>query len=134
MNILKYILFLGAFWALSVMYNFCNAQMDTLPIRIPPPDTIRYQETQENLFRTNFIVRNITIEGNIITSERLILREFPIISGDSIKIKDIPERFDFGKQQLMNTRLFHEVVVSVDRFKIRQWKNIPSFFYHYFDV
>lgn len=113
----SHLLCLGVLVTFLCFGNLCNAQMDTLPIRIPPPDTLHTANQQNSLFRTKFAVRNITIEGNKTTSERLILREFPILNGDSIQIKDIPEKFEFGKQQLLNTRLFHEAVIAVDKFE-----------------
>ncbi|MCR6719355.1 MAG: hypothetical protein NVV59_03475 [Chitinophagaceae bacterium] len=63
-----------------------------------------------------FVVRNIVVEGNKRTKESIILRELFFKSGDAMLLQDLVRRFEGSRQQLMNTALFHEVVVALKSF------------------
>ena len=43
-------------------------------------------------------------------------RELPFKTGDSVALDELVSQFDLGKQRLMNTRLFNEVVISLKGF------------------
>jgi len=58
-------------------------------------------------------VRTIIIEGNKKTKPAIILRELPFKPGDSYLLRDLVKKFAVGRRQLMNTALFHEVIVSL---------------------
>lgn len=62
-----------------------------------------------------YIVRNITIVGNKRTRESIILREVPFKSGEKYTLEDLVKKFEDGRRQLMNTSLFVEVVVAMDK-------------------
>ncbi|MGH2564628.1 MAG: POTRA domain-containing protein, partial [Ginsengibacter sp.] len=64
-----------------------------------------------------FVVRNIFITGNKKTRSDIILRELPFKSGDRYLLQDIVAKFQLARQQLMNTALFHDVVVALKSFE-----------------
>lgn len=64
-----------------------------------------------------FEVGEIVIEGNKRTKPWIVLRELPFKSGDSINLPELISGFETGRQQLMNTRLFNEVVVALKSFR-----------------
>ncbi|MEJ0104748.1 MAG: POTRA domain-containing protein [Bacteroidota bacterium] len=68
-----------------------------------------------------FIVRSIAISGNRKTKPQIILREIPFSPGDHFRLQDLVRKFEDARRQLMNTVLFHEVIValkSIDGYKI----------------
>ncbi|ULQ52266.1 POTRA domain-containing protein [Flavihumibacter fluvii] len=67
--------------------------------------------------RSPFIISNIFISGNDKTKDFVIKRELPFLEGDSIALSELVEKFRIGKQQLINTRLFNEVVISLKSFR-----------------
>ena len=64
-----------------------------------------------------FTVRNIFISGNKKTRESVILRELPFKSGEAYPLSEIVKKFEDARKQLMNTVLFHEVVVALKSFE-----------------
>ena len=64
-----------------------------------------------------FTIRNIVITGNRKTKESIILRELPFHSGDVYQLSEIVKKFEIARKQLMNTALFHEVVVALKSFE-----------------
>lgn len=66
--------------------------------------------------QTLFKVRNIIIKGNKRTRTDIILREIPFKPGDSYLLPVLVEKFETGRKQLMNTSLFHTVVVALKSF------------------
>ena len=64
-----------------------------------------------------FTVRNIDISGNKKTKESVILRELPFESGDTYILSELVKKFEEARKQLMNTVLFHEVVVALNKFE-----------------
>jgi len=60
-----------------------------------------------------FTVRNIVITGNKKTKESIILRELPFKPNDQYLLQQLVAKFDEARRQLMNTTLFHEVIVSL---------------------
>ncbi|WP_276504330.1 POTRA domain-containing protein [Terrimonas pollutisoli] len=64
-----------------------------------------------------FLVRNIVIEGNRVTRPSIILREIPFKSGDVFLLQDLVRQFEVARKQLMNTSLFHEVIVALKSFE-----------------
>ena len=60
-----------------------------------------------------FTVKEILIEGNKQTKSATILRELSFVEGERYTLPDLVRRFAEAKRQLMNTTLFHEVVVSL---------------------
>ena len=68
---------------------------------------------ERNLFHINDIV----INGDRKTKSYIIEREIPFKRGDSVYLNQLVEQFERARRQLMNTRLFNEVVVSLKGFR-----------------
>jgi outer membrane protein assembly factor BamA len=64
-----------------------------------------------------FIIRNIIIVGNRKTKASIILREIPFKLGDHFQLQQLVTKFEDARRQLMNTTLFHEVVVALKSFE-----------------
>jgi outer membrane protein assembly factor BamA len=64
-----------------------------------------------------FTIRNIVISGNKRTRESVILRELPFKSGEAYPLSEIVKKFEDARKQLMNTVLFHEVLVALKGFE-----------------
>jgi outer membrane protein assembly factor BamA len=64
-----------------------------------------------------FVVRNIIIRGNRKTKDKIILREIPFKKGDHFQLQDLVRKFEDARRQLMNTTLFHDVVVALKGFE-----------------
>jgi len=64
-----------------------------------------------------FIIGDIFVEGNKKTKPYIIERELPFHRGDSVYLPDLVKGFEVGRQQLMNTTLFNEVIISVKAFR-----------------
>jgi outer membrane protein assembly factor BamA len=67
--------------------------------------------------RTFFYINDIVITGDQKTKSYIIEREVPFKRGDSLLLNELVQKFDLARQQLMNTRLFNDVVVSLKGFK-----------------
>ncbi|GAO42843.1 POTRA domain-containing protein [Flavihumibacter petaseus] len=67
--------------------------------------------------RKPFIVSAIYISGNRKTKDYIIKRELPFQEGDSVRLNELVEKFRVGKQQLVNTRLFNDVIISLKSFR-----------------
>ncbi len=65
----------------------------------------------------HFIIGDITVEGNYKTKDYIVKRELPFSTGDSIYLPDLVKGFEIGRQQLMNTKLFNEAIISVKSFR-----------------
>ena len=63
-----------------------------------------------------FTVRNIIIVGNKKTRPEIMLREIPFKPGEQYLLQDLVSKFEIARKQLMNTSLFHEVVVALKTF------------------
>jgi len=63
-----------------------------------------------------FTVRKIYISGNRKTKESVILREVPFKINDQYLLSDLVKKFEDARRQLMNTSLFHEVIVALKSF------------------
>ncbi len=69
---------------------------------------------------TLYTIRSIVIEGNKKTKERIILREIPIKEGENYSVTELVRKFEDARRQLMNTTLFHTVVVAAKNFEGNQ--------------
>jgi outer membrane protein assembly factor BamA len=67
--------------------------------------------------RNLFFVNEIVINGDRKTKSYIIEREVPFKRGDSLYLNELVQKFDLARRQLMNTRLFNDVVVSLKGFK-----------------
>ena len=68
-------------------------------------------------YSTPFVMGEIYVEGNKHTKAYIIQRELPFKTGDSIYLTDLVDGFEIARQQLFNTGLFNEVVVSLKSFR-----------------
>ncbi|HEY1202811.1 MAG TPA: POTRA domain-containing protein [Niastella sp.] len=66
---------------------------------------------------TPFVVGEIIIEGNKRTKPYIIERELPFKRGDFINLPELVKGFEISRQQLMNTTLFNEVIISLKSFR-----------------
>jgi outer membrane protein assembly factor BamA len=64
-----------------------------------------------------FVIGNIYIEGNRRTKPYIIERELPFKRGDSLLLPALVQGFETSRRQLMNSRLFNDVVVSLNSFR-----------------
>src|SRR6266496_3967901 len=64
-----------------------------------------------------FTIRQIEISGNKKTKESVILRELPFKSGDTYALSELVKKFEVARKQLLNTTLFHEVIVALKSFE-----------------
>jgi len=78
---------------------------------IPPPEAPSPPSAP-----TPFRIREIYITGNKKTKFFTIERELPFKRGDRVLLADLVDKFEIGRQQIMNTTLFHEVVVAAKSF------------------
>ncbi|MEI6949100.1 POTRA domain-containing protein [Paraflavisolibacter sp. H34] len=62
---------------------------------------------------TLFTIGDIVIEGNKQTRPSIILRELSFYKNDRYSLQVLVDKFNEAKRQLMNTGLFHDVVVSL---------------------
>lgn len=69
--------------------------------------------TKNNLF----VISDIVITGDKKTKPYIINREIPFKTGDSITLVELVGKFAIARRQLMNTRLFNDVVVSLKNFR-----------------
>ena len=60
-----------------------------------------------------FTIKEIAIDGNRYTRDATIRRELSFQEGDVYSLPVLVRKFAQAKKQLMNTTLFHEVVVSM---------------------
>lgn len=67
--------------------------------------------------RRLFMIDRIYINGNKKTRDYIIKRELPFKEGDSVALNQLVAQFRLGKQQLVNTRLFNDVVISLSSFR-----------------
>jgi outer membrane protein assembly factor BamA len=64
---------------------------------------------------TEFLtIRKISITGNTITLEKVILRELTYHTGDTLQRSALDMTIDIDKKKLINTRLFNQVEIKVD--------------------
>ena len=64
-----------------------------------------------------FVIREIIIKGNKKTKPYIIERELPFRRGDSVNLTQLVRQFERAKQLLVNTALFHEVIISLQKFE-----------------
>jgi len=66
---------------------------------------------------TTFTIGKIFIIGNKKTKPYIIQRELPFREGDSVNLPSLVKSFEIARQQLMNSTLFNEVIVSLKAFR-----------------
>jgi outer membrane protein assembly factor BamA len=86
---------------------------DSIPLALSLPPAMPGIEQTATLFT----VREIYISGNKKTKEKFILREIPFKKGEQYQLQELVKKFEDARRQLMNTTLFHEVVVALKSFE-----------------
>ena len=76
--------------------------------REPGSDTVSYRP---------FVVQDIIITGNKKTRPYIIERELLFRRGDSVNLSELVKKFERSRELLLNTALFHEVVISLQKFQ-----------------
>jgi len=69
-----------------------------------------------NVYRP-FLIKDIIITGNKKTRSYIIERELLFHRGDSVNLSELVKKFERSKELLLNTSLFHDVVISLQRFE-----------------
>jgi len=64
-----------------------------------------------------YIIGEIVVTGNNKTRRPIILREIPVRTGDAYSLSDLVKKFEDARRQLMNTTLFHSVIVAAKGFR-----------------
>jgi outer membrane protein assembly factor BamA len=64
-----------------------------------------------------YIVGDIVITGNKKTKPHIILREIPLKTGEEYTLAIVVKKFEDARRQLMNTALFHSVIVAAKNFE-----------------
>src|SRR5574339_375225 len=80
-------------------------------------DTITKYSPPETAPDNSFTVREIDVSGNKKTKRSIILREIPFESGEVYPLSELVKKFEQARKQLLNTALFHEVVVALKKFE-----------------
>jgi outer membrane protein assembly factor BamA len=88
---------------------------DAIYIPALPDSTIIEYPSDTTKPGATYIIRNIIVEGNKKTKPAIILRELPFKPGDGYPLNELVKKFEAGRKQLMNTALFHEAVISLQK-------------------
>lgn len=83
----------------------------------PVTDTLKPLLLDSARAATMVTVGQIEITGNKKTKEFIMLREIPFRTGESYPLSVLLEKFEDARRQLMNTTLFHSVVVAARNFE-----------------
>ncbi len=70
-----------------------------------------------NTDSSGYIIGTISIKGNKKTKAFIILREIPFKTGETYPLNVLTEKFEDARRQLMNTALFHTVVVAAESYE-----------------
>src|SRR3954464_6133894 len=84
-------------------------QVDAASTRIFSGNTDSLLHKDTTVKKTLFVISDIFITGAKKTKSYIIERELPFKTGDSVVLNELVSKFELGKNQLMNTRLFNEV-------------------------
>lgn len=92
-----------------------TGMIESIPANLASSGTV-FLNTDSSLKKNVFIIGDIIITGGKKTKSYIIEREVPFKIGDSVALTELVQRFDVAKRQLMNTRLFNDVVVYLKSF------------------
>lgn len=62
-------------------------------------------------------IRNMSVQGNEHTKDRIIFRESKLHEGDVIQLSQLHQEFHQSKQNLSNTTLFNDVEIFIDKWE-----------------
>src|SRR5215831_16973009 len=104
-------------FAISAATSNLRAQQIQEGASVNPPANKDPEIRTDDGISEPFVVRNIIITGNRKTKSSVILREIPFKQGDHFQLQQLVTKFEDARRQLMNTTLFHEVVVALKGFE-----------------
>lgn len=81
-----------------------------------PPDQSSADTTIAPVTEFLYVVGDIVITGNKKTKDLIILREIPFKKGETYTLAVLVRKFEDARRQLMNTALFHNVIVAAKSF------------------
>jgi outer membrane protein assembly factor BamA len=81
-----------------------------------PPSSPRAVAEQDAPAAFHYVVGKISINGNRVTRNYVILRELSFRTGDSLTLQELVNAFRAAHDRLVNTHLFNEVVIYLQRF------------------
>ena len=90
----------------------CSGYLSFAQPSAPDTNSVKQTHRLENP-TASFIIGDIVITGNRRTKDYIIERELSFKSGDSINLPELVKKFESARQQLVNSRLFIEVVVAL---------------------
>lgn len=94
---------------LICVYKFSSAQIDSSTITQLPADSVKVEDT------SSLYIASISIYGNNKTKSFIIEREIPFKQGDYVLEKDIQRKLIIAREQLINTSLFLDVSVYIQK-------------------
>jgi len=109
----KYLLVVAFTTFMSAGFVYAQPGLADIPITDSAIAGLIKLQSPENVFT----VRNIAISGNKKTRASVILRELPFRPGEVYSLSELVKKFEVGRKQLMNTAMFHEVVVALKGFE-----------------
>lgn len=99
-------------WLVCFMATCLSMKAQEASMVLPESDSAKTVVTLRDCF-----IGKITIIGNKKTKEQIILREIPFRPGETYPLNVLVEKFEDARRQLMNTSLFHSVVVAAENFE-----------------
>lgn len=100
-------------WKIYLGVAFCLCYGILAHAQPSAPDTSISAYGNSQHPNSPFIIGQIVISGNKKTKNHIIERELPFKIGDSVYLPDLVKQFEIARQQLVNTRLFVDAVVSL---------------------
>lgn len=107
----KYYCLLTSLLCWVIIAGAQQPETDTLP------EALTAKITYDEGYTTPFVIGKIYVEGNKKTKPYVIERELPFKTGDSIYLPELVRGFDVSRQQLINTSLFNEVIITLKAFR-----------------
>lgn len=110
-----------ALWFLLLL-GFCSDTRAQLLLNDSAENYASYILLNDSITRSRenaspFTIGEIFVTGNKRTKPYIIERELPFRRGDSVNLSELVKGFEIARQQLMNTTLFNDVVVSLKAFR-----------------
>ena len=100
------------FWLIIAMMS-----SHILSAQVPVTDSLRSGINPVALPATTVMIGDIIITGNKKTKAFIMLREIPFKTGEHYLMADLIKKFEDARRQLMNTSLFHTVLVAAQNFE-----------------
>ncbi|MBI1341901.1 MAG: hypothetical protein GC171_03090 [Terrimonas sp.] len=112
----KYVIVFFVMWCQAYTLDAQTGQSSPYNELPSPGSPVGHPAKDSAVIARPFFVRKIYISGNKRTKESIILRELPFRENEEYALQDLVARFEDARRQLMNTALFHDVIVALKRF------------------